>query len=260
MGRPLRSPPKGPVRTPNRSDPSTAVDAILVAIPARDEAATIAGCLQSVDRAALHLGIPVVAVVGADTCTDDTAAVTRSTPMRHLGVDVVEDRWGSAGATRRAAVERGLALLATVECDRIWIANTDADGQVPVDWLAQQLRLADTGVDLVLGTVQLDASASVVLVERFADAYLVEPDAHRHVHAANLGIRASSYLTIGGWDAAGLVGEEHDLLARATAAGLVVARPARAPITTSSRTTSRVLGGFATDLARLLDPAPAPAA
>ena len=247
------------MRTPSPSDPPTSIDAVLVAIPARDEAATIVACLESIDRAAAHFGTPAILVVGADACTDDTAALARSTPTHHIRVDVVEGWWGNAGATRRIAVEHGLALLDGVERERIWIANTDADGQVPDDWLVQQLRLADAGADLVLGTVQLDATAPVVLVERFDDAYLVDPEGHRHVHAANLGIGASSYLAIGGWDPAGLVGEEHDLLARATSAGLVVARPGRAPITTSSRTSSRVLGGFATDLARLLDPAPAPA-
>lgn len=240
----------------------TPVAAVLVAIPARDEVDTVGPCLESLDRAAAACGVPVLVVVGADGCSDATAAVARSIATRRAEVRVVEGRWGSAGATRRAVVDHGLAATGVAPAG-LWIANTDADGEVPVDWLVRQLALADAGADLVLGTVQLDPMAPVALLERFAGTYLVdlvEADGHRHVHAANLGIRASGYLAAGGWDPCAAVGEEHGLLARATAAGLVVARPARGAITTSSRTTSRVVGGFATDLARLLDPSPAPAA
>ena len=225
------------------------IAAVVVAVPARDEADSIERCVASIDRAAAACGLPTHLVVAADSCGDDTAAFAAGVTVHHTVRTVVEGGWGSVGAARRAAVDLALATTRP-RSPRVWIANTDGDGTVPTDWLLGQIALADDGADLVLGTVELDATAPVELLQRFAGSYLVDADGHQHVHAANLGIRASGYRRIGGWDPAATLGEEHDLLERATAAGLVVARP-HAPVTTSSRTSSRVVGGFATDLARL---------
>lgn len=47
----------------------------VVAIPARDEAATIAECLRSIDGAAERTACKVVTAVAADSCVDGTAAL-----------------------------------------------------------------------------------------------------------------------------------------------------------------------------------------
>jgi len=235
------------VRTTSRSDP---IHAVLVAVPARDEAAGIEGCLRSVDASARRWGGRVVVSLAADGCSDATADLARALPVRHVELLVLEGRWGGAGAARRAAVHEGLAHLGAAPAVT-WIANTDADGAVPVTWISGQLDLAAQGADLVLGTVELDAATAPAVADAFATHYRVDPRGHHHVHAANLGIRASTYLEAGGWDARVEVGEEHDLVRRALAAGSVPARAAGLAITTSGRTTGRVEGGFATTLARL---------
>lgn len=237
------------MRTTSRSEP---VDAVLVAVPARDEAAGIQRCLRSIDAAGAAWGGAVLVVVAADGCADATAALARAVPLDHAAALVLEGRWGGAAAARHAAVRTGLARLETSP-SATWIANTDADGVVPRSWIAGQLALAERGADLVLGTVELDTATAPAVADAFATHYRIDVDAdgHPHVHAANLGIRASTYLAAGGWDERVVVGEEHDLLRRALAGGSVPARAVGLAITTSGRTTSRVEGGFATTLARL---------
>ena len=71
------------------------------------------------------------------------------------------------------------------------------------------------------------------------------------MHAANLGLRADVYRAIGGWSTHTVVGEDHDLWRRLSLAGADVIQPLDVPVATSSRTTGRIIGGFASSLARL---------
>jgi hypothetical protein len=74
---------------------------------------------------------------------------------------------------------------------------------------------------------------------------------HHHGHAANLGVRADLYETVGGWSEQSIVGEDHALWCRLLAAGAAVHQPTDVVVTTSGRTAGRVVGGFASRLARL---------
>ena len=74
---------------------------------------------------------------------------------------------------------------------------------------------------------------------------------HRHVHAANLGLRADVYGVAGGWSTHAFVGEDHALWRRVRASGADVVQPTDVVVTTSSRTAGRVVGGFASNLALL---------
>ena len=81
-------------------------------------------------------------------------------------------------------------------------------------------------------------------------------EGHGHVHGANLGIRGSTYVSLGGW-ASLATGEDVALARRASQAGHVrVARTATIPVRTSSRLVGRTNGdGFAGFL-RELQPLP----
>ena len=89
------------------------------------------------------------------------------------------------------------------------------------------------------------------LVERFEAAYTLGVDAHRHVHAANFGVRADAYAGGRGWLARTVVGEEHDLWRRLGRSGFRVTQPLDVAVRTSARRHGRVVGGFASWLARL---------
>ncbi|MET0147292.1 MAG: glycosyltransferase [Ilumatobacteraceae bacterium] len=233
----------------------TPMTAVVVAVPARDEGEHVAACLRSLDDAAARCaGTTVLIAVAADRCSDDTVEAAVATPLTHARLVVTTGRWRGASATRAAAVAAGLAALdaSTGHAAETWIANTDADCTVPDDWLTAQLRLARQDVHAVAGVVRLDpATTTPAVLAGFAAHYLVEGAEHEHVHAANLGVRADVYATVGGWRQSTVVGEEHDLWRRIERNGRTVRRPASLVVTTSGRTSSRVRGGFASVLGRL---------
>ena len=134
----------------------------------------------------------------------------------------------------------------------IWISNTDADSVVPVTWLRDQLDLASSGADVVVGTVGLSDEESHLGRDfgpriRWASA---EAIGHAHVHGANLGCRASAYLDVGGFPPLA-VHEDRSLLRRLDASGVTVVRSTRIRVETSARLVGRCEGGFATALRQL---------
>lgn len=225
---------------------------IMVAIPARNEARTIAACIESIDTASQRMDAAVLVVVAADSCIDSTASTARSVPVIGCDVEVIEGRWGRAGAARAAAVDHGLAMLPS---DRpSWIANTDADCVVPATWLETQIVLA-AHVEAIGGIVQLDPeSTEVALLAAFEASYQLHGDHHPHVHGANIGLSADAYRSIGGWCRRTEVGEDHVLWNTLVASGHRVCQATSLSVLTSARLRSRVFGGFATDLAQLHQP------
>ena len=239
----------------DRAGPARVIDRIVVAVPARDEWATIIDCLESLDAAAAVVGIPTHIVVAADSCRDATAKVvrrfaTRHRSRRHGEVTVVEGRWGGAGAARRAAVEAALRDVERVE--RVRIANTDADTTVPPTWLHDQVVLAERH-EAVAGVVDLDsATTPSSLIDLFRASYRIDADRHTHVHGANFGVRADVYRAAGGWCASTVVGEDHGLWSRIVSIGASTVHSTDLRVITSGRTSSRVDGGFASDLEALV--------
>jgi hypothetical protein len=225
------------------------IERIVVAVPGRDERDRIARCLRTIDRAAACSGLPVHLVVAADSCTDDSAETARRVDLHHCALQVLEGEWGRAGGARRAAVAAGLApALLHREPGAVWIANTDADSQVPEHWLRDQVRLA-ARCDALAGIVELDPErVPASLLHRFRAHYRLDGDRHAHVHGANLGVRADAYLAAGGWCPDTVVGEDHGLWSRIAASGATTLHSTALRVTTSARTTSRVVGGFATTL------------
>lgn len=216
----------------------------IIVIPARNESALIARCLESV-AAARRRGCSVVVV--ADSCDDDTAAVARS----FAGVEVLEVEFANVGAARRAGIDFALSGAE-------WIANTDADSVVPSNWIDDQWRLARSGADIVVGTVRPLASD---LDEHQLRAWEARHDPTRpngHVHGANLGIRASAYLDAGGFESL-VEHEDVDLVARLVARGAAITPANTSEVLTSGRSFGRTPGGYArylrSDLLALADEA-----
>ena len=219
------------------------IDAIVVAIPARDEAARLPGALASVRRAADAVAADdapprVVVALAADACRDETAAVAR-----RAGALVVESSAGRVGAARAAAIATGLAALDAAP-DATWIACTDADVTVPERWLAVHLAAARAGVDLLLGSVR-PSTADLDPAELARWAALNPPsETHPYIHGANLGVRADVYRAAGGF-AALAVGEDVGLADAVRLHGGRVTSTDEAPVTVSGRVHGRAPGGFA---------------
>lgn len=211
-----------------------------VVVPACDEEDSVAACLDSVLAAARHVDVPVEVVVVVNGSHDSTAEVARA-----CGVSVVVLPEANVGAARRV----GARLALEADGEATWLAFTDADSIVPPEWLATQLACAADGADVVLGTVVLPTDAMAEHPEWVA-AYrrLVQQDSHRHVHGASIGVRGTAYRSVGGFRPLPLH-EDVDLITRLEDHGASVVRTVMAPVVTSARTTGRVLGGVATDLA-----------
>lgn len=223
---------------------------VVVAVPACDEAATISDCLASIDEAAAHIDVPVTISLAADSCADDTVARATARPLQTATLAVVEGTWGRAGRARAAAVKDALVRIGGP--DGVWIANTDADCRVPENWLSVQLRHG-RAVGAVAGIVTLDpVTTPTQLLHAFGRTYHLDGDRHQHVHGANLGVWADEYLAAGGWSSSTSVGEDHDLWNALRRGGRPMAQIVASVVVTSARTRSRVQGGFATELDKLV--------
>ncbi|PKW26555.1 glycosyltransferase [Phycicoccus duodecadis] len=224
---------------------------VVVAVPARDEERLVGACLDSVRVAADRLlaarpDVTVEVVLALDRCVDGTAAVAARHPVTLLAIDA-----GCVGVARREAVATGLSAPRARAADprATWVANTDADCAVPPGWLTRQVALAESGTDLVVGTVvPVDVVDPAVLLAWRARHRLRE--GHGHVHGANLGVRAAAYLEAGGFAEVGLH-EDVGLVTRVRDAGHPWVATDRVRVRTSGRSSSRVEGGFATYLAAL---------
>ena len=224
---------------------SVAIRRIGVVVPAHDEEVVVARCLESICRAARAVSLPVTVMVVLDDCRDRTERICQSFP-----VDVIAVTARSVGVARHAGAS---ALLSGVaDTDAIWLANTDADSVVPAIWLRDQVDVALAGADAVVGTVGLSDEESA-LSRNFKVSYALSVSRgwdHPHVHGANLGVRGSAYLNVGGFPPLA-VHEDRLLLRRLDASGATVIRSARIPVQTSARLTGRCEGGFAAALRQL---------
>ncbi len=219
------------------------VEHVMVVVPARDEELLLGRCLTSLARACRVLTVrgrcTVDVVVVLDACRDASADVV----ARHGGVRLVEVTAGNVGAARRAGVRAALAARPTAS-RRTWLTCTDADSQVPPDWLVEHVRLADAGADVVVGTVHPDPAD---LTAAQWDAWRATHEPGRpngHVHGANLGVRLSAYLGAGGF-APAPEHEDVDLVARLRAAGARVVASDAVDVRTSGRAVGRTPGGYA---------------
>jgi hypothetical protein len=134
----------------------------------------------------------------------------------------------------------------------IWMATTDADTLVPDCWLLRQLRLADKGWDAVAGTIRVaDWSGYPPRVRAaFRRGYGAGRGPHPHVHGANLGFRAATYLEAGGFPDAPTA-EDHALVTALASAGGRVVRTRAVTVITSARREARAPNGFSHYLADL---------
>jgi glycosyltransferase involved in cell wall biosynthesis len=225
----------------------SAPERIDVVIPARNEEEHISTCLSHIRAAVARVraerpGIDCAVTVVLDSCSDRTAVLAAG-----FDAHLVAGEFGCVGSARHAGI-----VAALERADRpptaVWLANTDADSEVPEDWLVVQADLAADGADAVIGTVTPDG-LDPDTDRRWRERQSLSED-HPHVHGANLGIRASAYLAAGGFRDAALH-EDQDLVDRLRAVTGQWAATHRISVTTSARRTSRVDGGFATYLADL---------
>ena len=221
-----------------------------ILIPARDEEKLLPRCLSSVNAARERLPLVITSdvIVVSDSSTDKTREIAQRL-LGKTGV-VVSTNVGRVGAARRLAAEVALKRYRGRH-EYCWLANTDADCEVPISWLLDQLKIAAQGFAAVAGTIRVDSFVEhdARVEELFRQTYLTRADGtHPHVHGANFGVRADAYLRVGGWlDLA--TAEDHDLWNRLQHSGHQRLSDAHLQVVTSGRRLGRAPFGFADALA-----------
>jgi len=217
----------------------SSIEAVIVVVPAHDEADLLERCLTALAPAVAATVVPCEVCVVLDACTDGSAEIAERHPFPVIHTDA-----NSVGTARARGVRSALAALPHLPPDRVWIANTDADSVVPANWLTAQVELADAGADVIVGTVRPDFDDLTV------DHRLLWLDTHTagvpngHTHGANLGIRASMYLLAGGFSDA-VEHEDVRLVEACRQRGARICASDTAEVVTSGRFAGRTPGGYA---------------
>ncbi|WP_228479410.1 glycosyltransferase [Microbacterium atlanticum] len=216
-------------------------DAMVVVVPVRNEelllSASLSALAAAVDRATAA-GIATAVRVVLDRCTDASADIAARFPFRTLTTAA-----GRVGAARALGVADALDALAGVPLERIWIANTDADSRVPAGWLSN-FHDCSPIADICVGTVRPDFADLSISQRALWLRTHTRGRPNGHVHGANLGISALTYLDAGGFAPLG-EHEDVDLVARCRNRGAVIVASDDAEVVTSGRFTGRTPGGYA---------------
>lgn len=249
-----------------RTRPVTAV-----AIPAKDEADRIAGCidaLNSQDGARLdHI------VVLVNNSTDRTADILRSARVHrsttlHIIEKTLPPDHANAGFARRFAMETAASLAGPHGV----LLTTDADGLVDPDWLAANLAVLRAGVDAVAGWVELhpiewgqipaklhEDDARECAYDALCDEIhgLLDPDPadplprHTQHSGASIAVTVAAYHRCGGVPAL-RSGEDRALIAALRRFDASVRHAPQVHVTVSGRTVGRSDGGMAETIRRRL--------
>ncbi len=219
------------------------VGEVVIVVPANNEGRLIGECLDAlivaVSRAELEMGLSCRVVVVLDSCSDDTASVAQERGYAQL----IEVNGRNVGAARGVGIARAVEASA-VPPRQLWIANTDADSRVPPNWIVHQAQLANEGADIVIGSVYPDGDElGPEQLEDWFHQETADPAVLR-IHGANLGVRADTYLSVGGF----APNPEHEdvmLVERAIAHGARVKHSDGCAVATSARHHGRTPGGFA---------------
>lgn len=216
---------------------------ISIVIPAHNEAETIAQCLASVKIAIKQLPSTFTAsiLVVLDNCTDDTLKIVQA-----IGVDYLCCYYQCVGQVRDIGVRHAIAHGAN------WLACTDADSTVPIDWLVQQMEhLNQQRIDMICGVVSVDNWDH--LSSQTQQAYIAhyqDKMGHSHIHGANLSFSSDAYLAIGGF-AHMTCHEDVDLVNRFKEKHYAITWSNRVRVMTSSRLQARAKEGFGNFLGNL---------
>lgn len=216
---------------------------IAIVIPAHNEASTIMACLTSVQLAIKQLPSTISAypLIVLDSCTDETLSLVKSAKVEYLSYN-----YRCVGRVRDLGCRHAIAGGAT------WLACTDADSIVAVDWLTQQMaHLKQQPTAMICGVVSVDNWAHLSTQTKQAyEAHYQDTMGHRHIHGANLSFSSEAYLAVGGF-APLACHEDVELVQNFQSQGYPITWSNKVRVTTSSRLQARATEGFAAFLANL---------
>lgn len=243
------------------------MDAI-VAIPVKNEAERIGGCLQALDR---QLGgHPLRVLLLLNDCSDGTAEAVQtvrsslSVPVEAVEVAMPPGQAG-AGFARRLAMERAFG-----QAGQAVLMTTDADSRVAPDWVAANLAWIRRGADAVAGRAVIDPLEAQLIPQRlheadarecaYADlldhiAAELDPDVadpwprHTEHSGASIAVTSGAYRRAGGVPAVAL-GEDRALFASLRRIDARVRHAPEVTVVVSGRIHGRATGGMADTIRR----------
>jgi glycosyltransferase involved in cell wall biosynthesis len=243
----------------------------VVAIPVRDEAKRIGGCLAAFSRQSIPADHIVLLL---NNCTDRTAEVVKRLPQARHRLHVIECRLNrslaSAGVARALAMKRAASLVDSSRSEEAVILTTDADGEVPENWIEANLRAIEQGADAVCGMAVIDPLEALLiprhlheddarevaygrLLDEIASVILRDPadpwPRHTEGSGASIAVRASMLRRVGGMPCL-RSGEDRALIARLRRMDARVRHDPEISVVVSGRIHGRAAGGMADTIRR----------
>jgi glycosyltransferase involved in cell wall biosynthesis len=238
----------------------------VVAIPVRDEAKRIGNCLAALS----HQSVPPDHVVLLlNNCTDGTADVVQSIPEAAHRLHIIERKL--AGSSANAGVARALAMEHAASLIKGGVLlTTDADGEVPPDWIELNLEAVEEGADAVCGRAVIDPIEALLIPQHLHDddarevAYgqildqirsIIVPDPadpwprHQEDSGASLAITKTMFRRIGGVPRMPS-GEDRALIESLRMIDGCVRHDPRISVVVSGRIEGRAGGGMADTIRR----------
>jgi glycosyltransferase involved in cell wall biosynthesis len=238
----------------------------VVAIPVKDEANRIGGCLAALSRQSIPANHVVLLL---NNCTDDTADIVRALPQGPHQLHVIECEL--EGDSASAGVARGLAMnYATSLLSEGVLLTTDADAEVPENWVEANLRAIDEGADAVCGRAEIDPVEALLipahlheddarevaygrLLDEIASIVLPDPadpwPRHREESGASIAITVEMFRRIGGLPSRPS-GEDRALIEMLRSLDALVRHDPHISVTVSGRIEGRARDGMADTMRR----------
>lgn len=243
--------------------------AVAIAIPVKDEAERIAGCLHAI--AGQHRNPDHHIVLLLNNCSDATAAVVAALrPNLPMTVHAIEctlpPSQASAGFARRLAMQHAARLLRPNGV----LMTTDADGCAAPGWIAANLAAMRDGAEVVAGQAVIDPVEAALIPQHLHDddalecAYadlldeidaLADPDPtdpwprHSEHSGASIAVTLDAYLRAGGIPAVRM-GEDRAFVAALRRIDAPIRHALEVQVVVSGRTIGRAAGGMADTMRR----------
>ncbi len=152
--------------------PASQPPRVAIAIPVRNEVERIGDCLRAL--ALQHGAPPFDVVLMLNGCDDGTLAlVSALAPTLPIRLHAIERRLPAGRAGVGHARRLALAHAARLAPAGV-LMTTDADGQVPPDWVALNLAAIAAGADAVAGQAVIDPVEALRIPARLQEADALE--------------------------------------------------------------------------------------
>jgi glycosyltransferase involved in cell wall biosynthesis len=239
---------------------------IVVAIPVKDEEATIGACLDALAHQTRPFNKLILLL---NNCTDQTLAICSQFSKQRSGIQIVEE--ALEGGLASAGEARRLALKYASQAEReSLILTTDADAVPEHSWIEKNIIEMQAGADVVCGTVQISPQDALRIPSALHDdqeresyllstldeiSYLLNPDPfdpwprHQQQSGASIGVRSKVLELVGGAPAVA-AGEDRLLIERLRLVDARIRHAADIAVQVSGRLEGRAAGGMAETIKR----------